>query len=243
MNDASAPARILDWDTAFFGVRIAQAGPPANPAAWSALKEWFSVNQVQCAYSLCPADDFQAQQSLQANGFRFVDCRMTLRRGLTDKQPMTTAAKVRWRMAAAGDLQALRDLAGVSHRQTRFYADGRFPLDQCDALYRVWIERDLTLPDAAVWIPDVDGTAQGYLTCQRMAEGKGRIGLFAVAPRWQGQGIGRGLLAAGLAWFAAEGVREVEVATQANNTAALRTYERAGFWTDKTECWFHRWFK
>ncbi len=57
----------------------------------------------------------------------------------------------------------------------------------------------------------------------------GRIISLAVDPPRHGEGIGPKLVAAGMKWLRDAGCRHVEVWTDQNNIAAIRTYESAGF--------------
>lgn len=57
----------------------------------------------------------------------------------------------------------------------------------------------------------------------------GRIISLAVDPPRHGEGIGPKLVEAGLRWLRDAGCRHVEVWTDLNNIAAIRTYESAGF--------------
>jgi ribosomal protein S18 acetylase RimI-like enzyme len=51
----------------------------------------------------------------------------------------------------------------------------------------------------------------------------------AVDPQWTGHGVGRALVDAGTAELRRRGVQEAKVVAGADNTAALRLYEGAGF--------------
>lgn len=68
----------------------------------------------------------------------------------------------------------------------------------------------------------------GYL-CADVLGREGQIIRLAVHPDAQGQGIGRTLLNAGLAFCNASGARVVSVNTQESNLASLRLYEGFGF--------------
>lgn len=57
----------------------------------------------------------------------------------------------------------------------------------------------------------------------------GRIISLAVDPPRQGERIGPKLVEAGMTWLRDAGCRHVEVWTDQNNIAAIRTYESAGF--------------
>lgn len=59
----------------------------------------------------------------------------------------------------------------------------------------------------------------------------GRIISLAVDPDHQGRGIGKSLVASGLAWLSSKGVAYAEVLTDQNNIGAQRVYEASGFRT------------
>ena len=70
---------------------------------------------------------------------------------------------------------------------------------------------------ASVWLKVEPGSDEGELY------------VLGVDPDAQGRGLGRLLTAATLARLAARGLRRAVLYTEATNTAAVRTYERAGF--------------
>lgn len=71
----------------------------------------------------------------------------------------------------------------------------------------------------------------GYAVCGASA-GRGFVQRLAVAPDWQGRGIGRKLLLDGLYWLQGRGLQEVAVNTQVGNGAALALYHQLGFKDD-----------
>ena len=71
----------------------------------------------------------------------------------------------------------------------------------------------------------------GYAICGASA-GRGFVQRLAVAPDWQGRGIGRKLLLDGLYWLQGRGLQEVAVNTQVGNGAALALYHQLGFKDD-----------
>ena len=147
------------------------------------------------------------------------------------------------RIGTPGDLAPLQAIARMSHHDTRFFKDRRFPLARAEALYAEWIRRDLELNQVLVVTRDEPmQTPAGYITCQLdSATRLGRIGLIAVAEDQQGKGLGRTLVEAGLNFFRAAQCPVVNVATQASNLRAQRLYQAAGFRSCESSVWFHRW--
>ena len=142
-----------------------------------------------------------------AHGFRVVDVRVVARRsyeGLLDLAAELAPLTVR--EATESDLAFARGLAIRSHRTSRFYFDGGFPRDRCDALYRAWVERGSHDPDRRLLIGVVDDEPVGYIVCGPLGpdrEGSGE--LVAIDERHRGKGYGHALSFAEYRDYAARG--------------------------------------
>jgi dTDP-4-amino-4,6-dideoxy-D-galactose acyltransferase len=89
----------------------------------------------------------------------------------------------------------------------------------------------------------LDSQPVGFVTCRLETGQAGVIDLIGVDSQAQGQGIGRRLVNAAVAWFATEGCTHARVTTQGRNIRAQRLYQRSGFVTDVVRLWYHRWFE
>jgi len=123
----------------------------------------------------------------------------------------------------------------------RFGIDRTLPRDRVEELYRNEMQgyadraesRD---PSMALLVARDDEQVVGYIVAG-IDEGLskvfgfrwGRIISLAVDPPRHGERIGPELVAAGMAWLRDQQCRYVEVWTDLNNIAAIRTYEGAGF--------------
>lgn len=244
-----AGCTVREWDSAFFGFRIAQvdAGTAASGDVARIVREADDAS-IECLYWLVDAADAAAIRAAEQNGFSMADIRLTLERTRDDRREPAGDAPIR--LAAPADVPALKALARASHRNTRFHRDPRFDPARSDELYATWIERSVTgeLADA-VWVVDVDDAARGYLTVNVDRGQAGRdgvpasstIGLVAVDPGHRGRGYGDALLRTACAWTAQQGLARTRVVTQGNNAPAIRFYERAGFVASSVELWYHRW--
>ena len=245
------------WDSAFFGVAIAQIAAGRTTAGeLAAAVAQANDASVECLCFLADADDQESVRAAEVNGFSLMDVRLTLecavdatssalaRRSREAKAALarrSREAKAAIRPAAPGDLPPLVALARTSHRNTRFHRDVRFDPARSDDLYAVWVERSVKgeLADA-VWVVDVDEAPSGYITASRGPAGAS-IGLVAVDEAYRGRGYGDQLLRTVLDWAAAQGIPRVSVVTQGRSAPAVRFYERAGFATSLIQLWYHRW--
>jgi dTDP-4-amino-4,6-dideoxy-D-galactose acyltransferase len=241
---ADDPAyRMLPWDSDFFGVRIAKIDPMGFAEARRAeCLNWCREHGVDCAYLFVDSGDQPLLDAAIEHGFRLVDVRVTLKVVPTTTQARPSPARVELRPSRESDIDSLSRIATGAHRDTRFYVDGRFGRDRCDALYELWVAKSCRGWADRVIVAEHAEEAVGYVTCHR-SERAGRIGLVGVTPRVRGLGIGHAMIGEALRWFAGEGVVEVSVATQARNIAGLSLYQKSGFAVRSIDCGFHKWFR
>ena len=234
----TAPARVLPWDSEFFGRRIARVDHPVGSGDGAqALKRWAHAERVDCVYVLVDAADLETPRAMTSLGAHLVDVRVTL----ATESLGTTGADPAVRAAEKADLPALEDIAASAHRDSRFYADPRFPRARVDELYRVWIRKAVEGADGVVTF-EHGGGAAGYVTfAVSERDGAGEIGLVAIAEHARGHGAGTALLGGALDGLARRGARRVRVVTQGRNLAAQRMYQKRGFRTERMELWYHLW--
>jgi ribosomal protein S18 acetylase RimI-like enzyme len=244
---ADALCEELPWDSHLFGISIARAIPRhVDAASCRAMLHWCEDHDIDCLYFLAPAGDTATVAELERAGFRAVGVRVTLRRTLDPATPLPKAAT---RMARPQDVPRLRDIASASHRDTRFYVDGRFDPQRCDELYATWIDKSVNGYADHVIVTDRNNAAVGYATLHLDASSHqaadarhATIGLVAVDREWRHQGIGRDLVQGVVHKAAAAGAATISVVASGDNVAAVRLYESEGFRTTDRSMWYHRWF-
>jgi dTDP-4-amino-4,6-dideoxy-D-galactose acyltransferase len=238
-SDLEEGCRFIEWDSEFFGRRIARIDPAYIAVVGMAAAEaWCADHQIECAYLLADAVDQSTCDAAQAHGFRLVDVRVTLE--CVPLAPRTRSHGPVVRLARADDVERLEAIARASHRDTRFYVDGHFDPLRCDQLYELWIAKSCRGWADSVFVVEVDGCPAGYLTCH-LRDGAGQIGLVAVSEASRGRGAGSALVDAARRWFADHGAAGMSVVTHGRNAAALRLYQRAGMTVTSIQLWFHKW--
>jgi dTDP-4-amino-4,6-dideoxy-D-galactose acyltransferase len=216
--------------------------PTLDANGSQAIRAWCVSQQVRCVYVLVDASDTMSIRAADTARFGLVDIRMTLTRSFGGAVSHGSLARgIRVRGNAPSDLPALRAIARVSYRQSRFYADAHFARQQCDALYETWTERSCAGYADQVLVAQRGMESVGYITCH--IDGTiGRVGLVGVSGTAQGYGIGSTLVAEALAWLSGQGCTTVVVATQGRNIAAQRLFQSRGFQTSSVQLWYHGWF-
>jgi GNAT superfamily N-acetyltransferase len=236
---------LLDWDSEHFGFPIARvlAGTLTSASA-QAIDAWCIERGIRCLYFLADGDDPETARLAAEHGFRVVDIRVTTRRsyeGLLDLHQ--GPEEVRMREATDTDLEYARRLAARAHHNSRFYFDGGFPKDRCDALYEAWVERAVRDPERELLIPVVDDEPVGYYAVAPISpDGEGHGELVAIDERHRGKGWGRAMYFGAYRRLSERGVRAQRGVHSHRSVAGIRLGERIGFILEDMQVWHHKWF-
>jgi dTDP-4-amino-4,6-dideoxy-D-galactose acyltransferase len=239
-STAQETCQLLDWDTQFFGIRIAQVTAPIlTDEIAKATLQWCRAEKISCLYYLVPCDHAKPISLAEKFNFHLVDIRLTFER--SSKISTEPQAYRHIRRAEESDIPLLREIARQAYRNTRFYNDGNFTVHQCENLYMTWIEKSCQGYADSVWVASPGNEPGGFITCHR-ENGTGQIGLLGIHPSYHRQGWGEKLVKSALRWFSEHSCTPVKVVTQGNNRAAQKLYEQCGFHLSSVQLWYHHWF-
>jgi len=228
------PVRVsinpLEWESDFFGVNSARIDLDGDFTLADALQQPVTLWQAKV-----PAERTDAIDALSQHGFQLVEGEADL--AINIKR---TERQVGVRIAREAQIPALREAASHAFRQSRFRAPW-FNADDSGRFYAQWIENAVrgTFDHQCLVASDESGQLQGYVS-MREVNGDARIGLLAVLPAAQGQGIGQRLLLAAADWGRVRQLERLRVATQLSNLTAMRLYLRSGARLESTAYWFYR---
>jgi dTDP-4-amino-4,6-dideoxy-D-galactose acyltransferase len=231
----------LEWDSSFFGRRIARLQRGRLDAA--TLNEalvWCRDNRIDCLYFLADADHAATVHLAESDGFQLTDVRVTFEQAVAEADAVAPSSDG-IRLAREQDLTTLRAIAQTAHHDSRFYFDEHFDSEKCDLLYETWVENSFHGFAQAVLAAEVEGGVAGYLTCHLKGM-ESQIGLVGIATEYQGRGLGSRLIRHFLSWSGEQGATRAVVVTQGRNLAAQRLYQRNGFISSSLQLWYHLWF-
>ena len=164
--------RLLDWDSEFFGFRIARLQQSAlTPLILSDVFNGAIVKKCDASISWYLRIS-RIIELAEASGFRMADIRITLVRELGANAGSTKSV----RAFRESDLASLRAIAAVSHRDSRFYNDLGFPDQRCDELYQTWIERSCRGYADSILVAEHCLEPAGYVSCHLESGGIGILG-------------------------------------------------------------------
>lgn len=230
---------MLDWDSSFFGLRIARyMRSGMTPAQASRVGSWCASTEVDCLYFLADPGDGASLGSAHRLGMRVAGTRVELRASIARMPTRDEAGSAR--PALLSDIPRLEELAGVIHTSSRFFVDPGFGRRKASAMFASWIGKCSADPRCTLLVAGDVGRPDGYCAVGERG-GEGVIELLGIAPENRGGGLGRSLLAAAADSMRCAGLETVSVVTQAGSAGAVGFYERLGFVTDRVGIWFHYW--
>lgn len=238
---------LLDWDTNFFGQRIARLNTNyLKPEKIEEIDNWCVENKIDCLYFLAVSDDSLTVRLAEENAYRLQDVRMGFELELSKikiEHP-NLAPDFEFKIATSDDTDALIPFAQNAFIHSRFYNDPHFSNEQCDHLYEIWLRRSIedAFADAVLMLTYQEQAAT-FISCSLDKQTViGTIGLIGVAENMRGRQLGVSMVQSALNYFQQEGMQFAEVVTQARNIAAQRLYQKCGFRTKQTSLWYHKWF-
>ncbi|MEW5869941.1 MAG: GNAT family N-acetyltransferase [Chloroflexota bacterium] len=252
MNTPFEPCQLLQWDTEFFGYRIARLQADRLDAQiLESVYAWSETHQIQGLYFLAVADDIHTIRLAEDHGFRLVEVRLNMERSLKDWDPLTrpkAAEDVLIRDIRPEDLPILQEIAATSYVDSRFYFDPHFSEDKWQAYYATWIKK--SCQGAAAGGADIalaaekDGQVVGYITglIDKNDPTQGQYELTGVRISARKSGVGQELFRSGLDRYVQHGVQRVWLATQGRNVPTQRMVQRNGFITRSCQLYYHKWF-
>jgi dTDP-4-amino-4,6-dideoxy-D-galactose acyltransferase len=233
--------RQLEWDSQFFGRRIARI--EHDRLTTQSLREilaWCQEQGTECLYFLCSPEDDSSVALAESADFHLVDIRVELN---WKAEPPASPPAIVIREFQESDLALIQQIASQSYTNTRFSYDHRFPADRVAELYKEWLTGSCRNTSHKVFVAENQNAPAGFITCQFDSAEVGRIGLLGVGNQSQGKGYGQQLVQTAQQFFNQAGAREVRVVTQGRNIAAQRLYQSCGFRTYKVGLWYHKWFE
>jgi ribosomal protein S18 acetylase RimI-like enzyme len=235
---------LVPWDSEIFGFPVAQIGRidlgdgAVGDELLEEFDEWCANRDVRLV--ACRLDHLQLRESmtLEGHGFRFVETvygpRLDKLDGVSEPRQAIVVSK-----ALPSDLPSIQEIAYSAFTTGRFLLDWRLPPELSKRRYASWVRTSFYAPRQTILKAEADGDLVGFFIAEQRPDGSVYWHLTAVAPKWQGQGMGLSLWQTMLLRHRDEGASYVETTISGHNVPAINLYSRLGFSFGSSQMTFH----
>lgn len=244
-DGATLDVALVPWDSEVFGFPVAQIeqldlGPGTTaPGLFGDLENWCAEHRVRLISCRLDHGRLPESAALEEHGFRFIETVFGPRLGPLENLAAPSRT-VDVGEASALDLDAIEAIASAVFTTGRFLLDGRLDPGLSHRRYANWVRTSFADARHTVLKGEVAGDLVGFFIVEPRSDGSVYWHLTAMAPRWQGQGLGLSLWQTMLLRHRAEGVTFVETTISGHNLAAINLYARLGFSFASSQMTFHR---
>lgn len=230
-------AKILDWDSDFFKMRIASVSMNSwNEVFLNESIQQFKKEEVRLIYLFLRNGVTLSDSYISKYKFNLVDRKRTyILKKIQDNELLPNI------VIYTGDASALYDLALQAGVDSRYRVDPDFPNEDFERLYKTWIDNSLTgvMADYVLAYRMSSGKLGGFITLKKRTDSLS-IGLVATDISCRRIGIGKALMNAAK-HYAYVNHLFLEVTTQADNAPACSFYENNGFVMQSQTTVYHIW--
>lgn len=227
--------QALEWDSAFFRMRIAKIDILTQRDFEEMLR---CKNSLKKEYDLVYIFSNVKLDSL-VDRMTLVDTKVVYRKSVETKHFLDPAI-VRW--GTPGVSSELLHLALLSGAYSRFRIDKSFPPGSYERLYTHWIKQSVnhTLATDVFCYMNEEQLPKGLITVDIKGD-SGSIGLVSVDEDYRQKGMASALIRYAITYLYHYQIKDVSVVTQLANRPACHLYEKNGFsLVSVTDIW-HWW--
>lgn len=225
---------LVPWDSEIFGVPVAQVsafelgGKPGSTEVLDEFESWCERRNVHLASCRLDHTRLPESMALEERGFRFVEI---VYRPRFDAFEAIAAPRhvIQVAEAAEADVARIEDVAYTSFSTGRILLDQRLPPELSRRRYATWVRTSFGSERQIVLKAEVEGDLIGFFIVEHRQDQSVYWHLTAIAPEWQGMGMGMSLWQTMLLRHRADGASSVETTISGHNLPALNLYARLGF--------------
>jgi GNAT superfamily N-acetyltransferase len=235
---------LVPWDSEIFGFPVAQIsdlelGEAADPAdVLDRFEDWCATHDVRLVSCRLDHTKLRESMALEERGFRFIETayrpRFEAFEAIGTPKHVIEVAE-----ATATDVPRIEEIAYSAFTTGRFLLDGRLAPELSRRRYATWVRTSFESSAQSVLKAEVDGELVGFLIVEHRPDRSVYWHLTAVAPDWQGKGMGMSLWQTMLLRHRDEGASFVETTISGHNLPIINLYARLGFSFASGQMTFH----
>lgn len=234
--------QLLAWDSRILGISVAKIlDLTLDEQKLGKALQQLKHKGVKLVYWLIDShDDVAIQAALACGGF-LADEKITYYLHLTQQKPLPFPyldVEIYQADHANKQLEAIAIEIG---QFSRFSRDPKLTSAQMHRVYKTWIDNACKKTVAKIVLVIKREKCIIAMVTIDEKQNRGDLSLIGVNPHYQGQGLGKRLVYAALAWCMTQHYHISQVVTQQTNVKAKHLYESCGFQQEKTQYFYHFW--
>lgn len=236
---------LVPWDTEAFGFPVAQIQrlvlrDPEAHEDFEVFQAWLDQSNVRLVSCRLGHDQLLASMFLEERGFRFIE--MVHHPELDIVQDTSYPNEgINVLPADAADQSAIEEIAGSAFKHGRFHQDWRLPRGLGEKRYQFWVRNSMRGGGQQVLKLISEERIMGFFIVELLPELCCYWHLTAIAPAFQGQGLGKHAWRAVVSYCRDWGARSIRTRITASNIPVLNLYARLGFRFVESEITLHWW--
>ncbi|MBD1427745.1 GNAT family N-acetyltransferase [Sphingobacterium arenae] len=222
----------LDWDSEFFGYRVAKLEAKEPIDFSSSFDPFFRLVYV---FSQRPINELESKLMDKKACFHMETINV-------NKNIINQCLLIEPFDERNHSYNRLKNLTLESGVFSRFFVDKNFANDEYSKLYTKWIENSVNKTSAIeVFVALEDNELLGFITLTKKTQDLADIGLLAVSPGARGRKVASSLIEHVKDYAVNIGFRQMQVVTQLDNSPAVKLYESVGFELKELTYIYHIW--
>jgi len=235
---------LVPWDTAIFGFAVAEIrrvevrSDAAADGGYGRFVAWRDDERVRLVS--CRLAHLQLRESmfLERHGFRFVEMVYSpVLESLEDAEFGDQGLDVA--EARADELPRILAIAETAFSTGRYLLDHRLDARLSHARYASWVRDSVGQVSHQLIRASSGGEIVGFFLVETRPDGSAYWHLTAIAPAYQGRGIGRRLWRSVIMRHKRAGIRRIETTVSAHNPGVVGLYADLGFTLQHPQMTFH----
>lgn len=219
MNPPNPELVALPWDSHFFDRSVYKLVINSDQFNWALLKD-LKAESLVYVFSNGPVAELAEPVDIKVT----LECEMRSRKLSADFASTCEIYDAQEQLRST-----FHELAVTSSRMSRFRLDSKLGPAKADEMYKIWIDKAINDPVGHRVIFVRDGLDVAGMISVKILPSHFSIELVAVADKFQGKGYGKELMSRCMRLAEEMNIKTVSVATQSQNDAACRLYQKFGF--------------
>jgi hypothetical protein len=224
---------LAPWDRPIFPgntaaiSRILIRNEAAAAGAFETFRVWCVHNRVVLVSCRLPQERLVECGFLEAQGFRFME--LNYRPSLVGLGGFFDDPEISIQPAAASDAAEISGIAARIFDAGRLHVDPQVGPEIGNRRYAAWAANAFSHPAQSVLKCLMDGRIVAFMVIEQPTPASRFWSLVGLAPGLTGQGLGRRVWQAVLAFHHREGVEEISTSISSHNVAVHNLYVSLGF--------------